>query len=98
MKFKIGDSIIVKQNSILSFKDDYEYDYSGCRGAVIGYNSDRDGYVVKFDKKTMTTFPYSHTRFVKDNYSYDDRVVFLDKHISIYVKNWKDNLKDSWCV
>jgi hypothetical protein len=98
MKFKVGDNIIVNSGSVLTFKDDYKYDYSGCKGTVIGFNNDKDGYVVKFDKRTLSSFPDTHVKFIKDNYSYDDRVIFYDNHLSIYIKNWKDNLKDTWCV
>ena len=98
MRFKIGDEVVVRSGSILDFKENHSYDYSGSRGKVINFNSSRDGYVVKFDSRTMSSFSSDHMKFIRDNYTNDDRVIFYDKHLDIYVKSWKDNLRDSWAL
>jgi ribosomal protein L21E len=98
MKFKKGDDVIIKRGSVLSFGNSRSHDYSGARGTILGLNNTNDGYVVRFDKKTINKFPADHMRFIRDNYSHDDRAIFYDRHLDLYIKTWKDNLKDSWCV
>ena len=98
MRFKIGDEVVVRKGSILTFKNDHTYNYGGAKGSVIGFNAGNDGYIVRFSARTIASFDADHVTFVKDNYTYEDRVIFYDKHLDIYVKSWIDNLKSSWCV
>ena len=98
MRFNIGNKVLVKNGSVLDFKDNHSYDYGGAKGNIIGLNANKDGYIVKFDARSVATFDADHMRFVRDNYTHDDRVIFYDRHLEIYVNSWIDNLKNSWCV